>query len=97
MKVGAFLALLCGFLAHGTVADLTDRQVMQAYCETMAGSDYYQQYRLDSKCYTRVQIFDRKVRFVYTRAGLGNVWPAGHMRLAKHINVARELQLKFYK
>ena len=29
--------------------------------------------------------------------GLGNDRPAGHMRPATHLNVARELQLKFYK
>jgi len=29
------------------------------------------------------------------KAGLGNVWPAGHIRPSKHLNVARELHLKF--
>ncbi len=31
-----------------------------------------------------------------SRAGLGNVWPAGHIRLAKHLDLARELHLKFF-
>ncbi len=30
-------------------------------------------------------------------AGLANVRPVGHVRLAKHLNVVRELRLKFYK
>ena len=70
MEFWATVALLLGVITSGR-AYLTDSQVMRAYCETMAGSQFYQEYRLDVKCQTRVQVYERTVRillknFVYS-------------------------------
>ena len=40
-------------------------------------------------------VFWNEPAFYVFWAGLGNVRPAGHMQPAKHLNVARELCLKF--
>jgi hypothetical protein len=44
--------------------DVTDAQIVEAYCQTMAGSHLHTQHRLETKCHTRVEIFKKRVRLM---------------------------------
>jgi hypothetical protein len=63
MQQWVTMALFLGVITF-VGAYLTDSQVMTAYCQTMAGTQFYQEYRLDLKCQTRVQVYERTVRFL---------------------------------
>ena len=61
MKFGAIFAL---FWCLGVSADLTDFEVIKAYCHTMAGSDIYRQFNLGLRCHLEVKIFTKKVNLI---------------------------------
>jgi hypothetical protein len=63
--VFALFGVFGGFRwVEGRGGDVTDAQIVEAYCQTMAGSYLHTQHRLETKCHTRVEIFKKRVRLM---------------------------------
>ena len=56
----AFLAFLGLFLGP-VKAQIKVFDLQTAYCGMMEGSDYFQQYKLATKCHHRVKVFSKEV------------------------------------